>query len=195
NVRIIAATNTDLMQRIKEGLFRDDLYYRLNVIPIQIPPLRERKEDIIYLANYFTEHYASIFGKNIAGISDEVIDVFMKYPWPGNVRELQSIIECAVNFETSNTISMRFIEKRLKPVQGKFGEISKYMTDSLDGTIRNFEKEIIENTINKYSYMDSKEHIIQKVCTDLNISRATLYRKINSLNINLNCEKILKSEI
>ncbi|HPO76123.1 MAG TPA: sigma 54-interacting transcriptional regulator [Thermoclostridium caenicola] len=195
NVRIIAATNTDLMQRIKEGLFRDDLYYRLNVIPIQIPPLRERKEDIIYLANYFTEHYASIFGRNIAGISDEVIDVFMKYPWPGNVRELQSIIECAVNFETSNTISMRFIEKRLKPVQGKFGEISKYMTDSLDGTIRNFEKEIIENTINKYSYMDSKEHIIQKVCTDLNISRATLYRKINSLNINLNCEKILKSEI
>ena len=195
NVRIIAATNANLTQRIKEGLFREDLYYRLNVIPIHIPPLRDRKEDIIYLARYFIQHYANIFEKSIKEISDEVMELFMRYPWPGNVRELQSVIECAVNFETSSTIGMKFIEKRLKLNPDKGGLASKYTSQSLDAAIKDFEKEIIENTIKKYSFLDTKEDITQKVCRDLNISRATLYRKLKGLDSYLNNEKNLNTEI
>lgn len=195
DVRIIAATNSNLMQRIKEGLFREDLYYRLNVIPIHIPPLRERKEDIIYITKHFVQHYANIFGKNIKGIDDEVIDLFMKYTWPGNVRELQSIIECAVNFETDNVIGMEFIGKRIKANQGKNGLASRYFSKDLSTVLQEFEKEVIVNTVKKYTFLESKEDITQRVCKDLNISRATLYRKVKSMEICLDNEKNLKNEM
>lgn len=194
DVRIIAATNANLMQRIKEGLFREDLYYRLNVIPIYIPPLRERKEDIIYITKYFIKYYSDIFGKDIKGISDEVIDLFMKYTWPGNVRELQSIIECAVNFETDSTIGMEFIGRRIKANNDKNGLTSKYISKDLSAALQNFEKEVIENTVKQYTFLESREDIVQRVCKDLNISRATFYRKVKAMDICLNDEKSLKDE-
>ncbi|MDD4503668.1 MAG: sigma 54-interacting transcriptional regulator [Clostridiaceae bacterium] len=195
NVKIVAATNTDLLQRIKDGLFRKDLYYRLNVIPIYIPPLRERKDDIIYLSRHFIQHYARMFNKNLKDMSEDVINLFQEYQWPGNVRELQSVLEYAVNLETGKTIGLEFIEKRLKLNHDKNGLILNHNTRSLDTEIREYEKKILKNSIGKYAYLNTKEAIAKYVCSDLNISRATLYRKIKDLDVSLNSENNLKTEI
>ncbi len=96
NVRILSATNQDLEKKIKEKTFREDLYYRLNVITIIIPPLRERKEDILSLVSYFVQKYNQRCGKNIKGITKEAKDILFSYPWPGNIRELENVIERGV---------------------------------------------------------------------------------------------------
>ncbi len=96
DVRVIAATNIDLKTQVSEGKFREDLYYRLNVLPILIPPLRERKEDIMLLAHYFVEQYSKDFRKNIEGFSEDAKEYLVNYNWPGNVRELKNAIERAV---------------------------------------------------------------------------------------------------
>jgi len=95
NVRVLAATNVDLLDKIRQGLFREDLYYRLKVMVIQLPPLRERTEDIPLLMAHFITHFQASFGKNLTKCSDEVMRVFMTYPWPGNVRELKYSLEHA----------------------------------------------------------------------------------------------------
>ena len=104
DVRIISATNQDLAQKVKNGGFREDLYYRLNVIPVEIPPLRERNEDIPLLTSYFIEKYSKEFKKEIKKISPYALQLLMKYPFPGNVRELENIIERSVALETTNII-------------------------------------------------------------------------------------------
>jgi len=96
NVRIIAATNRDLRTGVSAGTFRSDLFYRLNVFPIAVPPLRERKDDIPLLVEYLTERYASKAGKKINSIHKNTLDLFQAYDWPGNIRELQNVIERAV---------------------------------------------------------------------------------------------------
>ncbi len=104
DTRIISATNQNLEQKAKNGDFREDLYYRLNVIPVRIPPLRERNEDIPLLARYFIEKYSKEFGKEIKKISPYALQLLTKYPFPGNVRELENIIERSVALETTNII-------------------------------------------------------------------------------------------
>ena len=94
--RIICATNKDLEKAVKDGTFREDLYYRLNVFTIVLPPLRERKSDIPLLADYFVKKYAAAMGKQIDSISPEAMDVLVRYDWPGNVRELENAIERAM---------------------------------------------------------------------------------------------------
>jgi len=94
-VRVLAATNVDLLDKIRQGLFREDLYYRLKVMVIQLPPLRERTEDIPLLMAHFITHFQASFGKNLTKCSDDVMRVFMTYPWPGNVRELKYSLEHA----------------------------------------------------------------------------------------------------
>jgi formate hydrogenlyase transcriptional activator len=96
NVRIIAASNRDLEKAIQEGRFRADLYYRLNVLPIVLPPLRQRRSDIPLLAAFFVERYARQFGKQITGIAQDTMDLLSQYDWPGNIRELQNVVERAV---------------------------------------------------------------------------------------------------
>ncbi len=96
DVRIIAATNRDIKQAVATGRFREDLYYRLNVFPIALPPLADRKESIVPLAEYFAGKFAAAFGKRISGFSGDAVDALRRYPWPGNVRELQNVIERAV---------------------------------------------------------------------------------------------------
>ncbi len=96
NVRLVAATNHDLAQMVAEGRFRSDLYYRLNVFPLTLPPLRERRDDIPRLVRHFTQRFARRMGRQIETIPSEVMDALVRYPWPGNVRELQNIIERAV---------------------------------------------------------------------------------------------------
>jgi formate hydrogenlyase transcriptional activator len=106
NVRLVAATNRDLRKAVDEGRFRADLFYRLNVFPIEIPPLRERAEDIPRLVRHFVMIYASKMGKSIGAISDKVLGKLMAYPWPGNVRELQNVIERAVILSTRGQIEL-----------------------------------------------------------------------------------------
>src|SRR6201981_2876433 len=96
NVRVIAATNRDLQAAIAAGTFRSDLFYRLNVFPIEVPPLRERREDIPVLVEYFIDRYASKAGKSIRGVNKKSLELLQSYPWPGNIRELQNVIERSV---------------------------------------------------------------------------------------------------
>jgi formate hydrogenlyase transcriptional activator len=96
DVRVITATNRDLETAVREGRFRPDLYYRLNVFPIQLPPLRERKEDIPLLVRYLAQRYGARLGKRIPAVSQATMDVLQAYPWPGNVRELENVIERAM---------------------------------------------------------------------------------------------------
>jgi len=96
DVRVIAATNRNLNQDMMDGKFREDLYYRLNVIPVMVPPLRDRKDDVPLLAEHFLEIYSNANGKHIRGFSEDVMQIFLDYDWPGNVRELQNVVEHAV---------------------------------------------------------------------------------------------------
>ena len=104
NVRIVAATNQDLEARLADGLFRQDLYYRINVFPITLPPLRERKDDILLLADHFVAEYAKKMGKKLRRISTPAINMMLAYHWPGNVRELENCIEYAVLLASDGAI-------------------------------------------------------------------------------------------
>jgi len=96
NVRVLAATNRDLQKEVEKGTFREDLYYRLNVFPIHLPPLRERGEDVVILAHTFVQHFALRMGRTVAPLSPDALSRLTVYHWPGNVRELQNVIERAV---------------------------------------------------------------------------------------------------
>jgi DNA-binding NtrC family response regulator len=106
DVRVVAATNRDLQAAIAEGKFREDLFYRLNVFPIQVPPLRERREDIPLLVDYFVDRYASKAGKTITGINKRSMDLLQSYQWPGNIRELQNVLERSVIICDSENLSV-----------------------------------------------------------------------------------------
>ena len=95
-MRLVAATNRDLARMVADGRFREDLYYRLNVFPIVLPPLRERRDDIPRLVRHFTQRFARRMGRRIETIPAAIMDALVRYPWPGNVRELQNVIERAV---------------------------------------------------------------------------------------------------
>lgn len=192
DVKIIAATNKNLLQRVKDGLFREDLYYRLNVIPLLIPPLNQRHEDILYIAKHFIEYYSRLLNKNIRGLTQDAINLIMEYCWPGNVRELQNVIEYACNFETGNMISSQVIERRLQPKKECFAK--RFEGKSLSNSLSMMEKEIIVNCINKFSISNGKDEMIKLTCMELDISRATLYRKIKEYNISLNVENYLNVE-
>jgi Nif-specific regulatory protein len=139
NVRIITATNRDLEQLMKEGKFREDLYYRLNVFPIIIPPLRERKTDIMLLADNFVEKYSREHGKNITRISTPAIDMLMSYHWPGNVRELENCIERSVILSTDGVIHNYHLPPSLQMADNS----KEHGKETLGDMIATIEKEII----------------------------------------------------
>ena len=114
DVRVVAATNRDLRQLVKEGKFREDLYYRLKVVPVALPPLRDRKEDVPLLINHFLEKYSTAFGKRITGCSREVMSQFLDYRWPGNVRELEHAIEHAFVVSQGTEISIFDLPEELR---------------------------------------------------------------------------------
>ncbi len=118
NVRLIAATNRDVASRIRDGLFREDLYYRLAVIPIQLPPLRDRKEDIPLLAEHFLRRAIGTAGKTIAGFTPEAMAALLRHPWPGNARELENVVERAVTLTAGEQISEAALLLDLSPVPG-----------------------------------------------------------------------------
>ncbi len=139
NVRVIAATNRSLEDELAAGRFREDLYYRLNVFPIRVPPLRERKSDIVLLADYFTEKYAARNGKVVKRISSPAIDLLTSYHWPGNVRELENCIERAVILSTDRVIHSYHLPPSLQSAVSTRTE----PTSTLDAALSRLEKELI----------------------------------------------------
>ena len=147
DVRVISATNRNLEQRVKEGAFREDLFYRLNVVMISIPPLRERKEDIPALIDYFLKRYSDENGKEIKGISSEAQDVLLKYDYPGNVRELENIIERAVVIAREEVIfteDLPFHESKEEGAADRKAE-----EGLLRGSIEELEKNLIVDAMEK----------------------------------------------
>jgi two-component system response regulator PilR (NtrC family) len=144
DVRVIAATNKDFEKEIAEGRFREDLYYRLSVIPVQLPSLRERKEDIPLLARHFLERFRKIMEKPVEGISPEAVRKLESYDWPGNVRELENTMERAVALESTNEISLRVLPDRIAGYSSTPGMNAGVGNGALpDGGV-DFEKEIAD---------------------------------------------------
>ena len=143
NVRLIAATNKDMERAISQGEFREDLYYRLNVFTIFMPPLRERKSDVLLLADHFLEKYAREHSKSIRRISTPAIDMLTSYHWPGNVRELENIIERAVLVCETNVIHGHHLPPTLQTAE----ESGTVMRLSLDAAIEAYERDIIQDAL------------------------------------------------
>jgi len=139
NVRIITATNRDLEKLIEAGKFREDLYYRINVFPIHLPPLRKRRTDILLLADYFVEKYNRIHNKTVRRISTPAIDMLMSYHWPGNVRELENCIERAALLSRDDVIHGHHLPPSLQTAEAS----GTRPTDSLEEALGNFERELI----------------------------------------------------
>lgn len=145
DVKIITATNRNLEERIKEGKFREDLYYRLNVIPIYIPPLRERKEDIIVLLDYFLEEMKGMYGEE-KRFSEEAMKILYDYNWPGNVRELRNLVERLYILTMNDIIDKDDLPDNILNIEN-IDCISKYGGYTLKNAVENLEKSLIENAI------------------------------------------------
>lgn len=176
DVRVIAATNKNLEDMVNNGLFREDLYYRLNVIPISLPSLRERKEDIPLLIDFMVKEYSKKLDKDVDNVEKDVLEALLKYKWPGNIRELQNIIEYSVNMSLSNTITIDLLPNKIKQK-----EKNKKIIESEEiETLEELERREIIKALNKYKDYKKDKEIVAKV---LGISRATLYRKLDKYNI------------
>ena len=178
DVRVIAATNRDLQAAISAGSFRSDLFYRLYVFPIEIPALRERKEDIRLLVEYFIDRYARKAGKNITSIDKKTLGLLESYPWPGNIRELQNVIERSVIVcETENfSVDESWLSQKLPE---RKAESLLYLSDKVAAQ----EKEIIEAALRE---CQGRVYGPSGAAAKLGIARSTLEAKIRSLKINKN---------
>jgi transcriptional regulator with PAS, ATPase and Fis domain len=174
NIRLISATNQNLDEKVQEGSFRGDLFYRISVFPIKLPPLRERKEDIPHLAAHFIDRYNRREKKSIRGIENEALKVLMAYHWPGNVRELENAIERAVVLCTVAKIRKEDLPPHLIP----FGESRmEYSGESLPEWIEQLEVEVLRKTLLEY------EGNVTQAAKKLGIGRATIYRKAKKYNL------------
>ena len=180
DVRVIAATNKDLESMIESGEFREDLYYRLSVIPLNIPALRERREDIERLMEFFLNKYNGFMGKDIQGFSNEVKDIYRAYDWPGNVRELENAVEYGVNMAYGNVIGVDAVPDRVHKQDSTQTAIADD-TATLNKKVKNFEKDVIVNILKKYGNSSNAK---DEAAKELGLSRATLYRKLADLDIN-----------
>jgi formate hydrogenlyase transcriptional activator len=178
NVRVIAATNRNLEVAIQAVTFRSDLFYRLNVFPIDMPPLRERREDIPVLVEYFVDHCASKVGKNIQGITKESLDLLRSYPWPGNIRELQNVIKRSVIMCETETFSVDKTWLAQQPLA-----IEPKTPLDLSDKLAAREKEIIEAALRESA---GRVFGPSGAATKLGVHRSTLESKIRSLNISKN---------
>jgi len=169
DVRLVAATNKDLRDRVAKGKFREDLYYRLKVVEIALPALRDRLADIKLLAGHFIRKFNSKFGKDISGVSMEVEKLFLSYRWPGNVRELEHVIEHAFIVCDDQTIALKDIPEDIRTASSIEEQVIVKSDDS--------EAEIITRTLEKVKWNRSAAAKL------LGIDRSTLYRKMKALNI------------
>jgi DNA-binding NtrC family response regulator len=172
DVRIIAATNADLMQRVKEGRFREDLFYRLNVIEIRMPALRERRDDIPVLIKHYLQVFAKEANKSIKDIDYEAMQALLAHDWPGNIRELRNTIERATVLADGELVTIHDLPDKFRTL-----DIEGVSTSSLRQALDNFERDYIRRSLAENK--GSKEAAANKLGVDL----ATLYRKLKKLRI------------
>lgn len=187
DIRVISATNKNLEQMVSDKEFREDLYFRLNVIPLHMPPLRERSDDIPLLLDYFLAKYRQLFNHPVLDFTPQVKAVLRHYHWPGNVRELENAVEYAVNMETSPYIGLESIPTRIK----QHHSITAIATPGenelpLKERIRRHERQILSSLLQQHGQsLEAKKYIAEK----LEIGLATLYRKLEGHKL-LNDEKV-----
>jgi sigma-54 specific flagellar transcriptional regulator A len=186
DVRIIAATNQNLEGAVAEGRFREDLFYRLNVIPIQIPPLRERTGDIALLCKYFMEKHSKRFGRNEMTISDEAMRSFTNYNWPGNVRELENTIERLLVLKDDDVITPYDLPERMTgrkipempAIDDEDDDINPFVSGiDLNSAIEEYEKRLILHALQLHNSVKSQ------AAKYLNINRTTLIEKMKRLGL------------
>ncbi|MDD4582679.1 MAG: sigma-54 dependent transcriptional regulator [Eubacteriales bacterium] len=177
NFRLLACTNKNLLEEVKKGRFREDLFYRINVLPINLPPLRKRVEDIPLLANYFLEQLSREMRKTLEPLSPEVLKIFEEYNWPGNVRELRNILERLVVMAYKSQITVEDI-----PLEIRCGGTEEQNNEiiSLREARAEFEKQYIIRTLKQ------NNNSVAKASAVLDIAKKNLYRKINNYGININ---------
>jgi len=178
DVRVVAATNRDLESLIKNNEFRDDLYYRLNVVTLNIPPLRDRREDIPLLVDCFIDRFNRQFGQKVKKVAPEVMDLFYRHQWPGNVRELQNVIERAFNVIDGDTITSKHLPLYLQE-KGNTARLHTAVSRGLPYAIAQLEKEAIIEALKLTKGNRNK------AASMLNISRASLFNKIKLYEIKL----------
>ncbi len=173
DVRVIAATNRNLRKMVESGQFREDLYFRLNVVNLKVPPLRERKEDIPALVLHFLDKYNRKFKKEIHKVSPGFMKVLLNYPFPGNVRELENIIEQAVALCDKRMLDVEDLPPDLK-LMGKAQQETKFLP------LKEYEKQYIRSILYLTGFNQKEAAKI------LGISRTTLWRKMKELNMSEN---------
>ncbi len=187
DVRVIAATNVDLVEAVNTGKFRQDLFYRLNVIALHQSPLRERKEDIVPLATHFLKKYRTIFKKEIDFLPDNVISTLLHYDWPGNIRELENVMQRAVLYSHNNMITADDIDfgitgvrssSKVEEAQAKVEDDDVLLGQPLKDSVAAFEKRVITAAFAKYK---GKAHEVAKV---LGVGKTALYEKNKRYQIN-----------
>jgi two-component system nitrogen regulation response regulator NtrX len=176
DVRVIASTNKDLEEEISHGNFREDLFYRLNVIPFSVPPLRERAEDIPLLARYFLKEFSAAYGRRPREITDDAIETLMRYSWPGNVREIRNVIERIVIMNPTTT---RFDRKHLPPLVHRDGSrrSAGHEFSTLHQARAAYERDYI------LKKLDEHHGNISRTADVLGLERSHLYRKMKTLGI------------
>ena len=171
DVRIIAATNKDLESSIREGTFREDLYYRLSVVKLELPPLRERRTDIPLLAQHFLDKFANLYQKDVVGFTERVMRVFLNHSWPGNIRELKNAVERAVIFCDARYVSENDLPQQYEQVSDTLDERMSNLHDSVN-------REMILRALQRCNGVKSEAAAL------LSMHRKTLYNKMKRLGIN-----------
>ena len=178
DVRIVAATNVNMAQAIRDGRFREDLFFRLNVISIEVPPLRERSEDIPLLAAHFLEKFAARNRKNVKGFAPQALDMLRRYAWPGNVRELQNAVERAVILCTGDLITGPELPASVTGAAEQAAPATETAEASLAGlSLEALERRAIEDTLRQTE--DNKSEAARR----LGITRATLHNKLRKYGL------------
>ena len=160
DIRVITATNRDLEEMMQEGTFRKDLYYRLNVIPIILPPLRDRKEDVPLLVDHFLDNLSTELNSEVNSITQEALAVLIDYSWPGNIRELQNIIERAINFADGNKISLNDLPNYIKEDYNNDKSLINLTGDGQLASLEEYEKEIIKLALEEYDSFNAASKVL-----------------------------------
>ncbi|MBI5656997.1 MAG: sigma-54-dependent Fis family transcriptional regulator [Geobacter sp.] len=177
DVRIISATNADLKTSVKDTSFREDLYYRLNVVNLHLPPLRERVSDIPLLAIHFINHQNSKFGTQVKGLAPDALDALAHYPWPGNIRQLKNVIEASMAMETGDYISLAVLSQFIEVQRTEEGGDAFIEEGDYNKALSRFEVEYLKGLLRK------NHGNIEAAARDAGMNMATIYRKIKKYNI------------
>jgi transcriptional regulator with PAS, ATPase and Fis domain len=176
DARIVAATNRDLKAMVREGTFRDDLFYRLNVVHIDVPPLRDRKEDVEHLARHFMDKYCAQMNKKLGELSPEVLRALENYDWEGNVRELENVMERAVVLCKGDSVTLRDIPEEVRGEKGP-GDAFAIPTGTLTEILESMERQILVKTLERHNGSQTR------TADDLGIKRTTLRYKMGKYGL------------